>query len=313
MPTRDERREAAAKNLALMRGAFASETKATVEAAKIYENGEGRELPVAEAEGETTTSVTTDFAPKAVFGAQGKIVVVDPCSFTRPGGAYEDGSFGPEQILCAESNLYPALCACKELYHSKNRGYSSGMLFTDRALYLPDVAFVRDGTIRRADVLAIPEPIRTRALENHRSERECEHALASRIESLLRIAAENGCTVRLTEDVEEGARDADVIYTDIWVSMGEPDEVWDSRIKLLKKYQVNRDVMKLAKPEALFMHCLPSFHDTKTTIGAQIAEKFGITEMEVTDEVFESEQSVVFDEAENRMHTIKAVIYATLC
>ena len=128
-----------------------------------------------------------------------------------------------------------------------------------------------------------------------------------------KIAAENGCTVRLTEDVEEGARDADVIYTDIWVSMGEPDEVWDSRIKLLKKYQVNRDVMKLAKPEALFMHCLPSFHDTKTTIGAQIAEKFGITEMEVTDEVFESKQSVVFDEAENRMHTIKAVIYATLC
>ena len=174
MPTRDERREAAAKNLALMRGAFASETKATVEAAKIYENGEGRELPVAEAEGETTTSVTTDFAPKAVFGAQGKVVVVDPCSFTRPGGAYEDGSFGPEQILCAESSLYPALYACKELY-------------------LPDVAFVRDGTIRRADVLAIPEPIRTRALENHRSERECEHALASRIESLLRIAAENGC------------------------------------------------------------------------------------------------------------------------
>lgn len=193
MSTRDERRDAAAKNLALMRGAFASETKATVEAARVYENGEGRELPVAEAEGETTTSVTTDFAPKAVFGAQGKIVVVDPCSFTRPGGAYEDESFGPEQILCAESNLYPALCACKDLYHSKNRGYSSGMLFTDRALYLPDVAFVSDGTIRRADVLAIPEPVRARAIENHRSERECEHALASRIESLLRIAAENGC------------------------------------------------------------------------------------------------------------------------
>ncbi|MDY4989128.1 MAG: TIGR02452 family protein, partial [Ellagibacter isourolithinifaciens] len=157
-----------------------------------YENGEGRELPVAEAEGETTTSVTTDFAPKAVFDAQGKIVVVDPCSFTRPGGAYEDGSFGPEQILCAESNLYPALRSCKELYHDKNRGYSCGMLFTDRALYLPDVAFVRDGTIRRADVLAIPEPIRTRALENHRSERECEHTLADRIEALLRIAAANG-------------------------------------------------------------------------------------------------------------------------
>ena len=95
--------------------------------------------------------------------------------------------------------------------------------------------------------------------------------------------------------------------------MGEPDEVWETRIKLLKKYPVNRELMKNAKPTAIFMHCLPSFHDTNTTIGAEIAEKFGIREMEVTDEVFESGQSVVFDEAENRMHTIKAVIYATLC
>lgn len=126
------------------------------------------------------------------------------------------------------------------------------------------------------------------------------------------IAKENGCTVRLTEDVDEGAKDADVIYTDIWVSMGEPDEVWETRIRLLRKYQVNTDVMERAKDNAVFMHCLPSFHDTNTTIGARIAEKFGIREMEVTDEVFESKQSVVFDEAENRMHTIKAVIYATL-
>ena len=133
------------------------------------------------------------------------------------------------------------------------------------------------------------------------------------VEEARKIAAENGCTVRLTEDVAEGAGNADVIYTDIWVSMGEPDEVWESRIRLLRKYQVNRAVMALAKPEAVFMHCLPSFHDEKTTIGAQIAEKFGLPEMEVTNEVFESRQSVVFDEAENRMHTIKAVIYATLC
>ena len=127
------------------------------------------------------------------------------------------------------------------------------------------------------------------------------------------IAAENGCTVTLTEDTKEGTTGADIIYTDIWVSMGEPDEVWEERIKLLKKYQVNKELMANAKPSAIFMHCLPSDHDTKTTIGAQIAERFGITEMEVTDEVFESKQSVVFDEAENRMHTIKAVIYATLC
>ncbi len=127
------------------------------------------------------------------------------------------------------------------------------------------------------------------------------------------IAAENGCKVTLTEDIKKGTAGADVIYTDIWVSMGEPDEVWATRIKLLSKYQVNREMMANAKPEAIFMHCLPSFHDTKTTIGAEIAEKFGLKEMEVTDEVFESKQSVVFDEAENRMHTIKAVIYATLC
>ena len=127
------------------------------------------------------------------------------------------------------------------------------------------------------------------------------------------IAAENGCTVTLTEDVKEGTANADVIYTDIWVSMGEPDEVWAERIKLLTPYQVNAAAMRNAKDTAIFMHCLPSFHDTRTTIGADISKKFGIPEMEVTDEVFEGRQSVVFDEAENRMHTIKAVMYATLC
>lgn len=127
------------------------------------------------------------------------------------------------------------------------------------------------------------------------------------------IAAENGCTVTLTEDVKEGTANADVIYTDIWVSMGEPDGVWAERISLLTPYQVNAAAMKNARDTAIFMHCLPAFHDTRTTIGAEIAQKFGISEMEVTDEVFEGRQSVVFDEAENRMHTIKAVMYATLC
>lgn len=127
------------------------------------------------------------------------------------------------------------------------------------------------------------------------------------------IAAENGCTVTLTEDVKEGTSNADVIYTDIWVSMGEPEGVWAERISLLTPYQVNAAAMKNARDTAIFMHCLPSFHDTRTTIGAEIAQKFGISEMEVTDEVFEGRQSVVFDEAENRMHTIKAVMYATLC
>ncbi|MEG1074241.1 MAG: ornithine carbamoyltransferase [Ruthenibacterium sp.] len=127
-----------------------------------------------------------------------------------------------------------------------------------------------------------------------------------------KIAAENGSTITLTDDVKKGTTGADVIYTDIWVSMGEPDDVWASRVEMLKKFQVNAAVMANAKPSAIFMHCLPSFHDTKTVIGKEIAAKFNITEMEVTDEVFEGRQSVVFDEAENRMHTIKAVMYATL-
>ena len=135
---------------------------------------------------------------------------------------------------------------------------------------------------------------------------------AELVEKARAIAAETGGSVTLTEDVAEGCRGADVLYTDIWVSMGEPDEVWARRIALLKPYQVNAAAMALAGPTAVFMHCLPSFHDTRTTIGADIAERFGVPEMEVTDEVFESKQSVVFDEAENRMHTIKAVLYATL-
>lgn len=132
------------------------------------------------------------------------------------------------------------------------------------------------------------------------------------VETCKKIAAENGCTITLTEDVKEGTKGAHVIYTDIWVSMGEPDSVWAERIELLSPYQVNKAVMENAAEGAIFMHCLPSFHDLKTTIGKDIYEKFGLKEMEVSDEVFESRASKVFDEAENRMHTIKAVMYATL-
>ncbi len=135
---------------------------------------------------------------------------------------------------------------------------------------------------------------------------------AELVEQCKAIAAENGCTITLTEDVKEGTKDADVIYTDIWVSMGEPDDIWEKRIALLEPYRVTKEIMANAKDTAIFLHCLPSFHDTNTTIGADIAKKFGVTEMEVADEVFESRQSKVFDEAENRMHTIKAVMYATL-
>ena len=132
------------------------------------------------------------------------------------------------------------------------------------------------------------------------------------VETCKGYAAETGATITLTENVEEGTKDADVIYTDVWVSMGEPDEVWEERIRELTPYKVTKKVMENAGEKAIFLHCLPAFHDLKTTIGKQMGERFNLTEMEVTDEVFESEQSKVFDEAENRMHTIKAVIVATL-
>ncbi|MDD3404334.1 MAG: ornithine carbamoyltransferase [Hespellia sp.] len=125
-------------------------------------------------------------------------------------------------------------------------------------------------------------------------------------------AKASGASVTLTEDVAEGTKEADVIYTDVWVSMGEPDEVWKERIAELTPYKVTKEVMNNAADQAIFLHCLPAFHDLKTKIGKEMGERFELTEMEVTDEVFESEQSKVFDEAENRMHTIKAVMVATL-
>ena len=126
------------------------------------------------------------------------------------------------------------------------------------------------------------------------------------------IAKETGAILEFIEDPAEAVKGAHVIYTDVWVSMGEPTEVWEERIKELSDYQVNSKLMEIAGKQCRFMHCLPAFHDLKTVIGKEIYEKFGITSMEVTDEVFASEQSIVFDEAENRMHTIKAVMAATL-
>ena len=126
------------------------------------------------------------------------------------------------------------------------------------------------------------------------------------------IAKETGATLEFIEDPMVATKDANAIYTDVWVSMGEPDEVWEERINDLLSYRVTMDLINNADKDVVFMHCLPAFHDLDTKIGKQIYEKFGLTEMEVTDEVFESEHSVVFDEAENRMHTIKAVMAATL-
>jgi len=135
----------------------------------------------------------------------------------------------------------------------------------------------------------------------------------SLVETCREMAKETGATITLTEKVDEGVKGVDYLYTDVWVSMGEPDDVWEERIRLLLPYQVNMDmVKKTGNPKVKFLHCLPAFHNTDTVIGKEIYEKYGLEAMEVTDEVFESEHSVVFDEAENRLHTIKAIMVATL-
>ncbi len=135
----------------------------------------------------------------------------------------------------------------------------------------------------------------------------------SLVKTCKEIARETGAKIMLTESVDEGVKGVDFLYTDVWVSMGEPDEVWEERIKLMMPYQVNTDmVKKTGNPKVKFLHCLPAFHNRDTTIGEEIYRKFGVEAMEVTEEVFESELSVVFDEAENRVHTIKAVMVATL-
>ena len=126
------------------------------------------------------------------------------------------------------------------------------------------------------------------------------------------IAKETGAKITLTEDIDEGVSGVDVVATDVWVSMGEASSVWKERIRLLKKYQVNKELMAKAKKDAIFLHCLPSFHNLETTVGMEVYEKFGLNGLEVTEDVFEGNQSVVFDEAENRLHTIKAVIYASM-
>ena len=135
---------------------------------------------------------------------------------------------------------------------------------------------------------------------------------AELVNNCKQIAAQTGATIELNTDPMTAVKDADVIYTDVWVSMGEPDSVWQERIDALSPYRVTMELMNAAGEQCRFMHCLPAFHDLNTTIGKEIYDKFGISCMEVTDEVFESDRSIVFDEAENRMHTIKAVMAATL-
>ena len=138
------------------------------------------------------------------------------------------------------------------------------------------------------------------------------HGHFDHILAVPQVLKETGAKLNFISDVETAVKGADVIYTDVWVSMGEPFEEWQKRIDVMKPYQVSSQVMEWAGEQAIFMHCLPAFHDLKTKIGRQIKEQFGMDELEVTDEVFEGPRSVVFDEAENRMHTIKAVIAATI-
>jgi ornithine carbamoyltransferase len=133
------------------------------------------------------------------------------------------------------------------------------------------------------------------------------------IDTCKKIAGETGARLTLTEDIDEGVKGVDYLYTDVWVSMGEAKEVWDERIKLLKPYQINMDaVTRTGNPNVKFMHCLPAFHNRETKVGEEIYEKTGLESLEVTEEVFESERSIVFAQAENRMHTIKAIMVATL-
>lgn len=134
----------------------------------------------------------------------------------------------------------------------------------------------------------------------------------SLFETCREIATKNGSTITITSDLNKGVTNANILYTDVWVSMGEPEEIWEQRISMLKPYQVNQKMMELTNDNCIFLHCLPSFHDLNTTIGKDIYEKFGLREMEVTNDIFNSDKSLVFQEAENRMHTIKAIMYATM-
>lgn len=193
MPSKEERQAEAKKHIALMKSVFSKETETAIQSAKFYEDGEGRELPIPEPRFEATaTEVTTDFMVTALYKRKGSVALVDPAAFSKPAGGYEEGSFGPEQALCSESNLYLVLSGLKKEYYDKNRGFASGQIYNDHAMYLSDVTFTRNGSIRKAGVVVIAAPNRTRALENHRSPEGIDQALGFRVEALLRIAAANG-------------------------------------------------------------------------------------------------------------------------
>ena len=192
MPTKEERQAEAAKHNGLVRGVFASDIEAAVESAKIYEDGDGRELELGEPRFEETQAVVVwEPLARAIERAAGKVCVLDPANFTRPGGNYLGGGWSPEEQICAESNLFPVLEGLKGSYHDANRQATRGGLNSDRAVYLTDIVFTTEGVTKKRDVLVMAPVNRRFALENHRSEAECDMDLANRVEAIMRIAAAN--------------------------------------------------------------------------------------------------------------------------
>ena len=192
MPTRDERKAEARKHYGLAKGLFASESAACAEAARIYEDGDGRDLPLSDARFESTdVSVAWSDAASVAAHAKGKVCLLDPGSYTKPAGNYLGGAWGPEEQLCAESNLCLVLEALADSYYTPNKQTGHGGLFSDRAVYLADVVFTTQGAMKKHDVLVVAPPNRRFALENHRSAAECDLDLANRVKAILHIAAAN--------------------------------------------------------------------------------------------------------------------------
>ena len=193
---KEARKKEAQKHLGLVKGLFATETARTIEGAALYEDGKGRDLPIPEARFEST-AVAVEWADGASVAAKakGKVCLLDPASYTKPGGNYLGGGWSPEEQLCAESNLFCILEGLKESYYDENRQSTHGGLFSDRALYLSDVMFTTGGAMKKRDVLVVAPPNRRFALENHRSEAECDLDLANRVKAVMAIAAASGVDV----------------------------------------------------------------------------------------------------------------------
>ena len=228
------------------------------------------------------------------------------------------GYFQKEVEMLAEYSGVPIWNGLTELYHP-TQILADFLTIEEKFGHLKDIRFTYFGDARNN--MGNSLMIGCAKMGMHFTAAAPKHLWPNEtlIEKCQSIAKTTGATLRFVEDASEGAKDADVLYTDVWVSMGEPKEVWESRIELLHPYQVNKKLLSLAHKNAIFMHCLPAFHGLDTEVGQEIAKTFGSKypsvkngELEVTDEVIESKQSVVFDEAENRMHTIKAVMYASL-